>query len=111
MNLFLIPKVAFKAIIQNSMRSALTALGISIGAVICVVAIGEGASARVEQAITNIGANMVWVEAGAVNRGGVRTGSGGTKSLTVEDYQAIKDHIALVTNVTPQADGRVQLVY
>jgi putative ABC transport system permease protein len=113
MNLLLIPRVAFKALIQNAMRSALTALGIiiGVGAVICTVAIGEGASARVEQAITNIGANMVWVEAGGVNRGGVRTGSGGTKSLTLEDYQAIKEHISLVTNVTPQSDGRVQLVY
>ena len=61
MNLLLIPKVAFRAIVQNAMRSALTALGIIIGvaAVICVVAIGEGAAARVEQAITNIGANMI----------------------------------------------------
>jgi putative ABC transport system permease protein len=113
LNLLLIPRVALKAIVQNSMRSALTALGIIIGvaAVICVVAIGEGASARVEQAITNIGANMIWVEAGGVNRGGVRTGTGGTKSLTLGDYEAIKEHIPLVTNVTPQADSRVQLVY
>jgi putative ABC transport system permease protein len=113
MNPLLVPRVALKALIQNAMRSALTTLGIiiGVGAVICTVAIGEGASARVEQAITNIGANMVWVEAGGVNRGGVRTGSGGTKSLTLDDAQAIKDHIALVTNVTPNVDGRVQLVY
>jgi putative ABC transport system permease protein len=113
MNPLLIPRVALKALIQNAMRSALTALGIiiGVGAVICTVAIGEGASARVEQAITNIGANMIWVEAGGVNRAGVRTGSGGTKSLTLEDYQAIKEYIPLVTNVTPQSDGPVQLVY
>src|ERR1700730_620428 len=113
MNLLIIPRVALKAIAQNSMRSALTALGIiiGVGAVICTVAIGEGASARVEQAITNIGANMVWIEAGGVNRNGVRTGTGGTKSLTLEDYVAIKDRVSSVTNVTPQSDGRVQLVY
>src|SRR5712692_5584348 len=113
MNLLMIPRVALKAIAQNSMRSALTALGIiiGIGAVICTVAIGEGASARVEQAITNIGANMVWIEAGAVNRNGVRTGAYGTKTLTLGDYEAIKEHVPLVTNVTPQADGRVQVVY
>src|SRR5207302_6636496 len=100
-------------IAQNSMRSALTALGIiiGVGAVICTVAIGEGASARVEQAITNIGANMIWIEAGGVNKGGVRTGAYGTKTLTVEDYRAIQEHVSLVTNVTPQADSRVQLVY
>lgn len=80
--------VALKALRQNALRTALTMLGIviGVGAVICVVAIGEGASASVERAITNIGANMIWVEAGGVNRGGVRTGSFGTKSLSLSDY-------------------------
>src|SRR5262249_54903109 len=105
--------MAVKALGRNKMRSSLTALGIiiGVGAVICVVAIGEGASATIERAIANIGANMVWVEAGGVNRNGVRTGNGQTKTLTLGDYDAIKTHISLVTNVTPQADTGVQLVY
>ena len=113
MNLFLIHRIALKALSQNMLRTGLTMLGIiiGVGAVICVVAIGEGASARVEQAIANIGANMIWVEAGGINRGGVRTGAFGTKTLTLEDYDAIKAHVPLVTNVTPQADTRVQVVY
>jgi putative ABC transport system permease protein len=113
MNLLVVPRVALKAIAQNALRSALTALGIiiGVGAVICTVAIGEGASARVEQAIASIGANMIWIEAGGVNRNGVRTGAYGTKTLTLGDLEAVKEHIPLVTNVTPQADTRVQLVY
>jgi len=113
MNLLMIPRLALKALRQNIMRTALTMLGIiiGVGAVICVIAIGEGAEASVEQAITNIGANMIWVEAGGVNRGGVRTGAYGTKTLTLGDYEAIKEHVSLVTNVTPQADTRVQVVY
>src|SRR5262249_49024267 len=113
MNLLIIPRLALKALSQNKMRSGLTMLGIiiGVGAVICVVAIGEGAAASVERAITNIGANMIWVEAGGVNRGGVRTGSGATKTLTMSDYDAIKEQIRQVTNVTPQADTRVQVVY
>jgi putative ABC transport system permease protein len=113
MNLLMIPRLALKALRQNVMRTALTMLGIiiGVGAVICVVAIGEGAQASVERAITNIGANMIWVEAGGVNRGGVRTGAFGTKTLTLGDYEAIKEHVRLVTNVTPQADTRVQVVY
>jgi putative ABC transport system permease protein len=113
MNLFLIHRIALKALSQNKLRTGLTMLGIiiGVGAVICVVAIGEGASSRVEQAIANIGANMIWVEAGGINRGGVRTGAFGTKTLTLEDYEAIKQHVPLVTNVTPQADTRVQVVY
>src|SRR5712691_9642630 len=113
MNLLMIPRLALKALRQNILRTALTMLGIviGVGAVICVVAIGEGAQASVERAITNIGANMIWVEAGGVNRGGVRTGAFGTKTLTLGDYEAIKEHVSLVTNVTPQADTRVQVVY
>src|SRR5437667_2467902 len=113
MNLLMIPRLALKALRQNVLRTGLTMLGIiiGVGAVICVVAIGEGAQASVERAITNIGANMIWVEAGGVNRGGVRTGSFGTKTLTLGDYEAIKEHVHLVTNVTPQADTRVQVVY
>src|SRR5713226_8381608 len=113
MNPLMIPRLALKALRQNVLRTGLTMLGIiiGVGAVICVVAIGEGAQASVERAITNIGANMIWVEAGGVKRGGVRTGAFGTKTLTLGDYEAIKEHIPLVTNVTPFADTRVQLVY
>jgi putative ABC transport system permease protein len=113
MNLLMVPRLALKALSQNTLRTGLTMLGIviGVGAVICVVAIGEGASATIERAITNIGANMIWVEAGGVNRAGVRTGAFGTKTLTLGDYDAIKDQIHLVTNVTPQADTRVQVVY
>jgi putative ABC transport system permease protein len=113
MNLLMIPVLAVKALRRNIMRSGLTTLGIVIGvsAVICVVAIGEGASAMVERAITNIGANLVWIEAGGVNRGGVRTGAGGTRTLTLADYEAIKAHVSQITNLTPQADTRVQVVY
>ena len=113
MNPLMIPRLALKALAQNKLRTSLTMLGIiiGVGAVICVVAIGEGASASVERAITNIGANMVWVEAGGVNRIGVRTGSGATKTLTLGDFEAIKSQIAFITNVTPQADTRVQVVY
>jgi putative ABC transport system permease protein len=105
--------MALRALSQNTLRTGLTMLGmiIGVGAVICVVAIGEGASANVQQAIANIGANMVWIEAGGVNRGGVRTGAYGTRTLTLGDYEAIKEHVPLVTDVTPQADTRVQLVY
>jgi putative ABC transport system permease protein len=113
MNLLMIPRLAMKALMQNMLRSCLTMLGIiiGVGAVICVVAIGEGASASVQRAIANLGANLIWVEAGGVNRAGVRTGIGGTRTLLLSDYEAIREQIPLVTNVTPQADTRVQVVF
>jgi putative ABC transport system permease protein len=113
MNLLMIPWIALKALARNKLRTGLTMLGIiiGVGAVICVVAIGEGASARVEQAITNIGANMIWIEAGGVTRNGVRTGAFGTTKLAMGDFEAIKERVPIVTNVSPNVDTRVQVVY
>ena len=113
MRAFTLLRVCLKALRRNMMRTALTMLGVIIGvsAVICTIAIGEGASAKIRDAIASIGANVVWVEAGGVNRGGVRTGSGGTKSLTLGDMQAIRDQIPLITHASPMVDTRTQLVF
>jgi putative ABC transport system permease protein len=113
MRLLLLFPLALKALRRNLMRTALTMLGIIIGvsAVICTVAIGEGASSKIQDAIASVGANVVWVEAGGTNVGGVRTGSGQTKSLTLADAQAIRDQIPLITHLSPLVDTRTQLVY
>jgi putative ABC transport system permease protein len=113
MRVLLIVPLAVKALRRNVLRTMLTMLGIIIGvsAVICTVAIGEGASSKIQDAIASVGANVVWVEAGGVNLNGVRTGSGQTKSLVLGDMQAIKENIALIRYASPVVDTRVQLVY
>src|ERR1700693_4456672 len=100
-------RMAFRALGRNKMRTALTMLGVIIGvaAVICTVSIGEGATQRIQAAIEDMGANMVWIEAGGVNLNGVRTGNGATKTLTLGDFQAIRDEIPLITNVSPHVEG------
>ena len=106
-------RMAFRALGRNKMRTALTMLGVIIGvaAVICTVAIGEGASQSIQTSIANMGANMVWIEAGGVNLRGVRTGNGTTKSLTIDDANAIADQIPLISHVTPNVDTHAQVVY
>jgi len=113
MQFFTALQVAFRALGRNKMRSALTVLGITIGiaAVICTVAIGEGGSQMIREQLSNLGENMVWVEAGGRNVNGVRTGNGATKSLTAEDSRAIRDTIPHVIAASPNVDGSVQLVY
>jgi putative ABC transport system permease protein len=105
--------MAFRALGRNKMRTALTMLGVIIGvaAVICTVSIGEGATQRIQNAIENMGANMIWIEAGGVNLNGVRTGNGQTKTLTMDDLKAIQDQIRLVSHATPNVDGRAQVVF
>ena len=114
MNLFMIIRVAFRALVRNKMRAALTMLGIIIGvsAVIAMVSIGQGASASVQAQIESIGTNLLFVSAGAQNVGGVRSGTGdtGTNTLTVDDLQAIKREVPSVSMVTPNVNARSQLV-
>src|SRR4026209_89026 len=114
MNLLMIIRVAFRALVRNKMRAALTMLGIIIGvsAVIAMVSIGHGASASVQAQIESIGTNLLFVSAGAQNVGGVRSGTGdpGTNPLTVEDLDAIKREVPSVSMVTPNVNARSQLV-
>ncbi len=114
MNLLMIIRVAFRALIRNKMRAALTMLGIIIGvsAVIAMVSIGQGASASVQAQIESIGTNLLFVSAGAQNVGGVRSGTGdtGTNTLTVDDLDAIKREVPSVSMVTPNVNARSQLV-
>ncbi|HEV7396694.1 MAG TPA: ABC transporter permease [Pyrinomonadaceae bacterium] len=115
MDLKMIIRVAFRALIRNKMRAALTMLGIIIGvsAVIAMVSIGQGASASVQAQIESIGTNLLFLSAGAQNVGGVRSGTGdsGTNTLTVEDLDAIKREVPSVSMVTPTVNARSQLVF
>ncbi len=106
-------RVALRALGRNKMRTILTMLGmiIGVGAVICTVAIGEGASNQVQEQIRNMGDNMIWIEAGGRNLNGVRTGTRGTKSLTLADAKAVEQQVPLVFNVSPHVDTGVQVVY
>ena len=112
--LIMIIRVAFRALVRNKMRAALTMLGIIIGvsAVIAMVSIGQGASASVQAQIESIGTNLLFVSAGAQNVGGVRSGTGdtGTNTLTVDDLDAIKREVPSVSMVTPNVNARSQLV-
>src|SRR5436190_5392301 len=114
MNLLMIIRVAFRALVRNKMRAILTMLGIIIGvsAVIAMVSIGQGAQASVQAQIEGIGTNLLFLSAGAQNVGGVRSGTGdtGTNTLTVDDLDAIRREVPSVSMVTPSVNARGQLV-
>jgi putative ABC transport system permease protein len=95
------------------MRTVLTMLGIiiGVGAVICTVAIGEGASNQVQEQIRNMGDNIVFISAGSVNQHGVHLGSSATKTLTLGDAKAIQQQIPEVSRVSPGVGAQVQVVY
>ncbi|MGH9716085.1 MAG: ABC transporter permease [Candidatus Acidiferrales bacterium] len=105
-------RVALRALARNKMRTILTMLGIiiGVGAVICTVAIGEGASTQVQQQIQSLGTNMIMIFSGSVNTRGVRMGSEANKTLTADDAEAILAHVKNVTAVSPIAFASVQVV-
>jgi putative ABC transport system permease protein len=104
---------ALQALVRNRVRSLLTMLGIimGVGSFICVVAVGNAGSSRVEQQLSNVGDNLIWVEAGSRARSGVRIGSRGTKTLVVGDVRAVVDQVPGIKSASPNVDGRIQAVY
>jgi putative ABC transport system permease protein len=111
MNAFAVVGLALTALARNRSRSLLTMLGIIIGvtAVIVTVAIGVGAREFVAQQISGLGSNLLIVLPGSITQSGVRTGSGGASTLTVNDGLAIAK-LDGVASVSPVASLRTQVV-
>jgi putative ABC transport system permease protein len=91
MSVFMILRIAFKALQRNKMRTALTMLGMIIGvaAVITMVALGTGAQTSIEAQIQSAGTNMIIVSAGNFSQGGVRQGAGNASTLVPDDAVAV----------------------
>ena len=88
-------RIAVKALRRNTLRSALTMLGITIGvaAVITMVALGTGAQDTVSEDVQSAGTNLIQVRAGNYTTGGesmnIASGRGGSTSLTAGDADAV----------------------
>src|SRR5438034_8017786 len=91
MSIFMIFRIAFKALGRNKLRTALTMLGmiIGVGAVITMVALGTGAQTSIDAQIQSAGTNMIMVTAGNFSQGGVRQGQGNASTLVPDDAAAI----------------------
>jgi len=105
-------RIALRALRVNRMRSALTMLGIIIGvaAVIAMVAVGSGATARIQEQIQSIGSNLIIVLPGTITSSGIRLGSGARVSLTEDDAKAIMEECPAVPVVAPTVRGAAQVV-
>jgi putative ABC transport system permease protein len=115
MRALVLVKVAWQSILKNTMRTLLTMLGIiiGVGAVIVMVAVGQGAQARINQQIQNLGTNMLVLTAGASRQGGVSQGAQTFNRLTVDNGETLKREATLVSLISPvimaptQAQGGV----
>jgi putative ABC transport system permease protein len=106
-------RIALRALRVNRMRSALTMLGIIIGvaAVIAMVAVGSGATARIQEQIQSIGSNLIMVLPGSITTSGMRLGSGAGVTLTEDDAKAIVAECPAVSMVAPTVRGGAQVMF
>ncbi len=99
---------ALETLNGNKLRSGLTILGIviGVGAVIAMLAVGQGAQNTITGAISGIGTNLLFVFSGN-DIVDVRN----PKPLTLSDAQAIADPFAApdVLAVAPVVQGRVDV--
>jgi putative ABC transport system permease protein len=105
--------IAMRALARNKLRSSLTMLGIiiGVGAVIAMVGVGQGAQQRAQEQIEAMGSNVLFVGSGSVNKGGQRTGFGGTKTLVQGDLDAILRDVPAIKTGAPNSGTSAQLVY
>lgn len=103
---------AWHAMGANRLRTFLTMLGmvIGVGAVVLMMAIGQGAEAAVKRSINAMGSHLFVVLSGPPNMGGARSATGNAPSLNVKDANAITD-LDGVMGVAPVTMGKAQIVF
>jgi putative ABC transport system permease protein len=105
---------ALRAVRVNKLRSVLTMLGIVLGvsSVTVMMAVGGGASQRIQTEMRNLGANTIVLNSGALKSGGVSRGQGSRPSVTLADAQAIENEVPAVVAASPQHNfAGMQLIY
>jgi putative ABC transport system permease protein len=115
MSVFGLLRIALKAFARHRLRALLTALGIiiGVGAFVTMVALGRGASAKVNAQIASMGTNMLVVFGGFSSMGGARGGQGSSgNALSDGDVDAIRNTLGdVVKYVAPMVQTQSQLVW
>jgi putative ABC transport system permease protein len=111
--LFMVMRVAVESLTVHKLRSFLTMLGvvIGVGAVIALVAVGQGAQAQVVSQFQSLGSNLLTVTAGGqfgFSRSGLRQN---IRRLNNADADAIRGLATAVGLVAPEYSSSVTAVY
>ncbi|MBI3243570.1 MAG: ABC transporter permease [Chloroflexi bacterium] len=96
-------RVALRALAANKLRSILTMLGIiiGVGAVVALMAIGNGATASITSQVQGIGANLITVFPGRFDRGDQAVAS----FLYYSDYEALVKNVDNIAGIAPSFQG------
>jgi len=113
MNYSNLTKIAWSALMRNKFRAFLTMLGIIIGvaSVIAMLAIGQGSKKSIQDQMSSMGSNLVFVMPGSQQRGGAMMGNSSSQALTLNDVVAIKKQCQYITAVSPEVRTSGQAVF
>ena len=92
-------EISIKGLTRNKLRSLLTMLGVIIGvaAVIIMIAVSAGTEKTIEEQITGLGSNLIFISQNFSRGGFGSEPSGG--GLVYDDAAAIEDQVAGVSGV------------
>ena len=91
--MFELARIAAKAIVSHRLRSVLSMIGIAIGvtSVILLTSLGEGTRRYMVEQFSQFGTNIIAINPGKVDTGGVPGVMGGTtQKLTLDDAEALR---------------------
>ncbi len=113
MNILESLRSALWALTSNRLRTFLTMLGIiiGVGAVITMVAIGEGSRRRIQERLQGLGTNQLLVRPGSQNVGRTVLAAGSSQTLTEDDAETILKNSEYVSAVSPELSRNAQVKY
>ena len=97
-------RIALRALAANKLRSGLTMLGIiiGVGAVVALMAMGNGATASITSQVQGIGSNLIIVFPGKQDR---RRDQFTPADMYYSDYEALAKSLTNVVAIAPSFDG------
>ncbi|GAA0557405.1 ABC transporter permease [Chitinophaga japonensis] len=113
MNFFNLIRIALRALQRNKLRAFLTMLGIiiGVGAVIAMVAIGQGSKQSIQDQLSSMGSNMITIRPYSNEpMGGARLNASSLQTLKLEDVTAIAQKAQYISAVSPQVSGSGQAI-
>lgn len=105
-------KISTTAIMRNKFRAVLTMLGIiiGVGSVIGMLSIGQGSKKSIQQEISQMGSNLVFVMPASQQRGGIMMGNSSSEVLTVSDVKNLKKESVYLSAISPQVSASGQVI-
>jgi putative ABC transport system permease protein len=114
MKIFNLIRIALRALQRNKLRAFLTMLGIiiGVGAVIAMVAIGQGSKKSIQDQLSSMGSNMITIRPNSNQTpgGGARLDVSNVQTLTLDDIKAIQNQAQYINAVSPAVQGRGQAI-